>query len=255
MNFYHLENLENIKNKDTGISATYMSKVFKQVGSKTNKLTVDDVMKYSIILLDEGQFVNTSDFYIDEIKDRRKKIPFALVVPHQKFSIENNGVVYDAKIINGNLFIAQPELLQKELDKEMNKFSSLTAEEGQALVWLETGETGTSSLSLCGAIYPNLQSLHSKFEGLTPNVPHDAADIQRCMKFFDMVPKAKEKIDNARYINAVWNQLIENWSALESGVKAKDYDAIYKIIQQCKSEEVKPDYKHKTGITLTVSGI
>ena len=254
MNFYHIGNLKNIKNKDTGISVTYMSKIFKQVGNKTNKLTVDDVMKYSIVLLDEGQFASTSDFYTDEIKDRRKKIPFALVLPHQKISIENNGLVYDAKIINSTLFIAQPENLEKEIAKEMSKFASLSEEEAQALIWLERGETGTSSLSLCGAIYPNLKHLHSKFEGLTPNVPHDAADIQRCMKFFEIAPNAKEKIDNARAISSIWNQLIDNWSSLESSVTAKDYDSVHKIIQKCKNEEVNLSDKNKSSVTLTLSG-
>ena len=56
MNFYEIDDLKQTKYKDTGLDMNYLSKILKDIGSKTSLKTLDDIMGYTIVLIKDGQF-------------------------------------------------------------------------------------------------------------------------------------------------------------------------------------------------------
>lgn len=252
MNFYEVDDLNQTKYKDTGLDMTSLSKILKDIGSKTSLKTLDDIMGYTIVLLKQGEFSedNPNVYHKSQIKNRKEVIPYCLVTPGKEFNITNKEENYSAKIINGELLLASPEVLPELVEKEIEAFKDLSLEEMKVIQWLETGETGLSSLSLCAALYPQFKKCHHKLEDLKTNVPHDLADFNRALKFIEAVPEAREKISLAKEINPVWSALIDNWDVLEQKTLARDSQGVYAIIQECKGENIDPNHKAKNNVVM-----
>lgn len=235
MNFYEINNLEVLKYKHTTIDMNCMSKIFKDIAKNTSLKTLDDVMNYNIVLLYEGNFTtfNPDVAYMGSIKENNNKVNYCLVGFGKELCIENNDEQYKAKIINGQLLLAPLENFQTIIQKEVNSFKDLTLEEMKVIQWLEVGQTGLSSLTLCASLYPQFESRHYKLENLEINVPHDVADFNRCVKFLQAVPEARAKLDKAKNINKIWDSLIDNWPQLEQKALEKDAKGVQKIIDSC----------------------
>ena len=197
-------------------------------------------MKYDIIILEDGKFVNSPDIFTDEITDRRKKIQFALIKSDQDISIENAGTIYNGKIINGLLLLGSPERLPVMIEEVQKINSVLSGDEKVAFEWLENGEVGSSSLALCAAIYPALKEIHFELKDQSNTAtPADGADIRRCIKFLNSVP-------NARAISPMWNLLIDNWSKFESLAESDNYKEMRQIIESCREQSS----QLKTGMKI-----
>lgn len=250
MNFYEIDDLKQTKYKDTGLDMNYLSKILKDIGSKTSLKTLDDIMGYTIVLIKDGQFSedNPNLYHKSQIKNRKEVIPYCLVTPGKEFYIKKGEESYSAKIINGELLVASPEVLPSLVEKEIESFKDLSLEEMKVIQWLETGQTGLSSLSLCAALYPQFKKCHHKLEDLKINVPHDLADFNSALMFLEAVPEAREKLSLAKEISPVWSALIDNWDILEQKTLAKDSQGVYTIIQECKGDNVDPSHKAKKNV-------
>ena len=71
MNFYQIHNLEQKEHFSTGLNIDLMSKLFKDIGAKSELKTVNDIAKYSIVVLEKGTFSLTNEhlIYVGEIKN------------------------------------------------------------------------------------------------------------------------------------------------------------------------------------------
>lgn len=134
------------------------------------------------------------------------------------------------------------EEIQTKLIPEAGKFEENTIEY-EAKYWLENGEQGLSSLSLCYNLCGDKIKEEMKKNGMSSYIdyPRDSGDFGRCYKFFNMVPKAKENLSNMKAVSNewfklvnVWDKLTENYEKLLSAKKNEDKDIysgeIYKII-------------------------
>lgn len=74
------------------------------------------------------------------------------------------------------------------------------------LQWYATGQRGASSeaMAACFLGYPS--------DGSSPC---DPADLNRCLLFLDMVPEARQKMDELRPLSPTWNKLVDRWDELE----------------------------------------
>jgi len=234
MNFYNIENLENLKISSSGIDMNSMSKLFKDISKNTKLKTLDDVMGHNIILLQIGEFDAQEATHTGAFKVGRTVTQYAVVAPGKEISITLGDTKLKGKIINEQLILAPEKEFKEIIQKEVAAFKDLSPEEMEVVQWLEVGRTGLSSLSLCAALYPQFVGRHKKLEDLEKNIPHDSADFGRCVAFLDAVPEARSKLENARGINKVWNALIENWSQLEDLYSQGNSSEVHSLIKKCK---------------------
>lgn len=80
------------------------------------------------------------------------------------------------------------------------------------LNWFATGETGISSKAMACAI-ADLQ-VDKKWAGCG-NHPSDPADFNRCLKFLDAVPEAKEHLHKVAAMSVTWAKLVARWAEVE----------------------------------------
>ena len=243
MNFYQIHNLEQKEHFSTGLNIDLMSKLFKDIGAKSELKTVNDIAKYSIVVLEKGTFSLTNEhlIYVGEIKNKKQKISYSLLENGKLFFIEHEKNIYAAQLINDKLIITQPDKIEELINKESYKFKDLSEPELKAVTWLESGETGLSSLTLCSFIYPKLNILHKKLDNIDINFPHDLDDFKRCMNFFNAVPEARKEIAKLNDAGNVWKNLVDKWSFMEENYSLKNYSTINEILNECKQlKSLKP---------------
>jgi len=84
------------------------------------------------------------------------------------------------------------------------------------LIWLLSGDTGRSSLTMCSCLYliPTKNDLR--------NYPHDPGDFGRCKRFLETLTPDERKtaLLNVSAVSKQWKRLVENWDRLD-----KLYDA------------------------------
>ena len=83
--------------------------------------------------------------------------------------------------------------------------------------WLASDDTGMSSKFLCYRLfgkdtaYYHIGGKHEEYAH-----PHDPSDFNRCVKFLDAVPEARERLPLVSGESKVWSALVANWSELEA---------------------------------------
>lgn len=247
MKFYIINKLANKLSIDSsGVDIEKMGEAFKLVEKNFNKKHLDEIMDYCFVFLQ-----NNLDFSSDEKVDsaKNKKINFALVKEKQIFKIKdsnNSKITYEyfAVVHEGKLkTFANKELAEKETLNQSLVSSNET--EKKVLNWLENGRVGLSSATMCAHLFPNLINHHrfkdmKDYEGnIEINWPHDTGDFNRCLKFFEYVPEAKNRIEELRCISKEWNNLIDNWNMIESFIKKEDSDSAYELIKSSISKKLK----------------
>lgn len=235
MNFYNVDDLTQEKHHSQGIDITSMSKVFEAISKKNKNTKLDDVMSLFIILFNEGKLSenNPNLEYFGEFKVRKKVTNYAIVKPGKEFFVNKDGTDYASKVVNGVLMISSNEKLLTLEAQERNKFKDLSLEEKKVINWLEYGETGTSSITMCAALYPQLKKIHHKLVREDTSTPHDVPDLGRCINFLKEVPEARKNISILKSVNTVWSKLADQWDNLENKYKNSDYKACNEIIKKC----------------------
>lgn len=237
MKFYNIESLmDGEKIKASGVDIRRMSSALEIIGNKSELKTLDNIMDYPFVFLKSGySFVDTSSLVFAE---QSKKLTFALVKENTAFQLTNGKVSYFCAIHEGEL---KAYLNEDNLTKTLSQKSINTTDpvESKALAWLENGQVGLSSATLCATLFPNLKN-HFRFDGMLDddggievNWPHDNSDFGRCDKFFKAVPEAKARLDEMRHVSPEWNNLVDKWSDIEKLSSEGKGQEVYDVISQC----------------------
>lgn len=81
-----------------------------------------------------------------------------------------------------------------------------------AAQWLVHGERGASSEALCFHLYPEL---NPGADEVPTNTPRDPSDFQRCVRFLEAVPDARDRIMEMSEVSQAWAQMAGQWDELE----------------------------------------
>lgn len=77
----------------------------------------------------------------------------------------------------------------------------------KALKWFATGCVGSSSKFM--ATYLTIGEGDKSY-------PHDPDDFNRCLLLLNAVPELRSHIHKLKKVSPQWEQLVDNWDALES---------------------------------------
>lgn len=123
---------------------------------------------------------------------------------------------------------------KKELIPQAGSYQTDTIEY-EAMNWLENGEQGLSSLALCYNLCGDeiKEKLSTNKNSDFKDYPRDADDLSRCIKFFNMVPKAKSKLIDMKSVSKEWFNLTDKWEELEEN---------FKSMQKSSNKEIKNNY-------------
>lgn len=87
----------------------------------------------------------------------------------------------------------------------------------KTLVWLASGDTGTSSLTMLAVISGNeVVAAMIRGRGAFDNHPHDPADLGRCIRLLDLDVTLRNNIAVMRNISPEWAAMVDHWDELES---------------------------------------
>ena len=99
----------------------------------------------------------------------------------------------------------------------------------KTLIWLLSGDTGTSSKTLCSCLF-FIPTKDNK-----DNYPHDPSDFGRCKRFLKTLTPDERKtaLLNVSTVSKRWKGLVDNWDRLEKLCDKDDvklYEEMQKII-------------------------
>ena len=246
MKFYTLEKpSNNLQISSAGIDLSVMGKVFKAMGKNSELETLDQVMDFNLVFLDKtAQFPNSENLVFIH-KD--KKLNFAVAKANTIFEIKEADVTYYCAIHESTL---KTFTNKSDLEAAMNK-QTLTSKDpiiNKAIKWLEEGQVGSSSATMCRTLFPRLKEHHNlksmiswdgKFES---SYPHDNGDFGRCVKFLEAVPEAREMMPKLKKLNEQWEKLVDNWTQIETLISQNKVQESYELIKECvnKPKKMKP---------------
>lgn len=228
MKFYVInsETKMNELHSSSGIEVTKMVNVYKILGKEPNFTTLESLSPYDLIYVEQGNFTSQDGL---AFIGKNKKDFFALSQPNQVFQIVLNNNTYWAKIHLQQLALADSiEKLNKIC--VMPDLSHLTPIEAKAYEWLNSGKTGMSSLTICKTLLPKL-----KHPDLSDNIsyPHDIADVQRCLYFFECVPELENQISQLASLGSQWSNLSQKWINIKELIQTNQLDAASNLINEC----------------------
>lgn len=244
MNTYHITNENNKITCNEGLPITDFSAFLKSLArismpeEKKNQLMMErvivkvskEISKSSLIETDSKTQVSAGGetFYLLDKGD--------VLTVSSKNDCLSVGVKQDSTI----LISKEPFTnitLRSELKPEVDKYPEGSIDK-QAIFWLENGQRGMSSLTLCyhltsDTIKEKIETMEKRKNFL--DYPHDSSDFGRCHKFFTMVPMARERLNEMANLNTQWASLIKVWDDLEalyinSKESPENLDKIYTII-------------------------
>jgi hypothetical protein len=104
--------------------------------------------------------------------------------------------------------------------EEANKGKS--AEEA----WICGCDTGISSRT----IFAVMRGTRPEFAG----IPYDAVDFGRCYRLLQRIPAWRSRLGEVAAVYPKWAPLVERWDELTTLFEAKEWKAIYQLIETCK---------------------
>jgi len=109
-----------------------------------------------------------------------------------------------------------------------NEIPDITTEDRiKAIDWMFAGNTGSSSESMCRAIFgSSIESIHGY------SYPRDASDFRRCLGFLDAVPVARHYLSEVAKLGSVWSIMISRWDELEELFKLGSYMTLEIILDE-----------------------
>lgn len=251
MKFYNITELKEGKVAVAGgIDMMRMGKAFEVLDKKSELKTLDNVMDYPFVFLNETtEFMDKKEFTFVESS---KKLNFALIKEGQSFQLKDkkSNQVYFCAIHEEKLIAYLDEAQLKEVLNQKTMLATNDVD-SRVIQWLETGRVGASSATLCATLFPHLtehyrfDSMKNDDEQVEINWPHDNSDFVRCQKFLDAVPEAKARLFEMKKVSPEWSNLVDKWGEIEKlSEKAqnntdKNMDKnttgheVYDLISQC----------------------
>lgn len=230
MQFYQIPSLDkNLQEpliiKSSGLPLSLFAKILKIVGKKKTNLTIDAIEN---IVTTEDYLIEPvekeSSTFISKISKSKSLDFFALVEANQLFNLKSRNEKFEFFLFGNNLFLGKN--LSNLLKEKLDSFNQLSDTEKKVWQWLDSSETGTSSLTLCSYLFPNLQheKLQSFIEKKYISLPRDLSDFSRCLNFVNKTSITKDQLDSLN-ISEHWNSLISQWDTLTS-YNASDIDSV-----------------------------
>lgn len=96
--------------------------------------------------------------------------------------------------------------------------------------WLMSGDTGTSSKTICSVM------TGSDAPEFGPDVPHDADDFGRCYRLLELFPEWRGRLPEVAAKYPKWGPMVVAWDELSALYEAKDYDRFWTRIQALEDE-------------------
>lgn len=217
----------------TGIDMMVFSEILISLEKNHHLKTLNELNGLCIITGYNLNFKNidTENHIAITATGKVKDHSFALVKNNSPFIVENDNQEQMYATISQGKVVMRKNLESLNEAIQIPDLEHLSQEERKAWDWLENGETGISSKTMCHVLYPNLN--HYKYEDLTYGYPRDNSDFIRCMKFLDAVPEAKNKLSNLKNIGKEWDNLIDNWDNISTLLKDKKKEEAYYLIKKC----------------------
>ena len=230
MQFYQIPSLDkNLQDpliiKSSGLPLLLFSQILKIIGKKKPNLTMDSIEN---IVTTEDCLIEPvnkeSSTFISKISKSKSLESFALVEANQLFNLKAKNETFQFFLFGNNLFLGKN--LSNLLKEKLDTFNQLSDTEKKVWKWLDSSETGKSSLTLCSYLFPNLQheKLQSFIEEKYISLPRDLSDFSRCLNFVNKTSITKEQLDSLN-ISEPWNSLISQWDTLAS-YHASDIDSV-----------------------------
>ena len=230
MQFYQIPSLDkNLQEpliiKSSGLPLSLFAKILKIVGKNKTNLTIDSIEN---IVTTEDYLIEPvekeSSTFVSKISKSKSLDSFALVEANQLFNLKAKNETFEFFLFGNNLFLGKN--LSNLLKEKVDSFNQLSDTEKRVWAWLDSSATGTSSLTLCSYLFPNLQheKLQSFIEKKYFSLPRDLSDFSRCLNFVDKASITKEQLDSLN-ISEHWNSLISQWDTLAS-YNASDIDSV-----------------------------
>lgn len=106
----------------------------------------------------------------------------------------------------------------------------------KTIQWLATGRVGLSSKQLAMWIAFGQRT----DSGFGIDHPHDPDDLDRCLKFLEVVPEARAELHRMSELSPVWKALVQHWDAIEQShldevglgwTKARSAPKTYKLMR------------------------
>lgn len=166
---------------------------------------------------------------------------FYIVPLHEHFKLHiDNREVY-ANFCGGQIMFAYDrEKLLSQIESYHNKNQQdLNESENRAYDWLEKGDTGLSSLTVCRFYFPKL-STHYKMHNLRNTLPSDSSDFIRIMNFLKEIPELNYK--QLQHINYGWKKLVDNWPHITNLIETNNHKEAYAILKGISTASLKPGY-------------
>ncbi len=227
MNFFKIDKLEknNLKIiQADGLDVTNFVKILENL-SKDEKFKNLD-MNIDFFISKNYKFQGLSK------SNQLKTLSYAIAENSQIFEVIDNKSkdIFFAVFMNKKLYVSsEKNHIEDVLEKELDKINSLNDTDKKVWNWLENGNTGQSSLTVCAHLCSHLnhQKLHDiRLSGFT--YPHDLSDFKRCHDFLKIIANdkvssvdvLKEMIekDIERKIPQQWYKLIDNWQEIDKYV-------------------------------------
>lgn len=239
MDFYTINNFDGYKIiKPEGIDIDRMVKSMKVLSKTSSFKTLEDIADMSIIFLDNKlKFVNNEGL---EFVHESKNLNFALAKANQIFQIQDEDKTIHFCEIKQNLLrhADNRQTLNAMTSPNHIDVSSLSQSEKKAYDWLEQGQFGISSGTMCSVLFPGLK-YHNKLVSMShQSHPHDNSDFVRCMKFIAAVPEAKDRLEQMKSVSPEWENLINHWQEIEQLIKVNNQDGAYELIRNCVSSQI-----------------
>ena len=230
MQFYQIPSLDkNLQDpliiKSSGLPISLFTKILKIVGKNKPNLTIDSIEN---IVTTEDYLIEPvekeSSIFVSKISKSKPLDSFALVEANQLFNLKSKNETFEFFLFGNNLFLGKN--LSNLLKEKIDSLNQLSYTEKKVWSWLDSSATGTSSLTLCSYLFPNLQheKLQSFIEEKYISLPRDLSDFSRCLNFVNKTSITKEQLDSLN-ISEPWNSLISQWDTLAS-YHASDIDSV-----------------------------
>ncbi len=234
---------------EKGVVIDLMTKLFKQM-SKSGFEKLDDFDGYAVLMSDTPKNVHFEGDNVKSFVLSKKKTAFLFKFGDLlELTLSDDKKLYVGMMVDGEVVSSvDREIVEKKIgfNKDMyEKQASINPSYAAAVEWLLNGRTGTSSMTMCALIFPDL--VHPKLDELREYGyahPYDSSDFNRCVEFLKAVPDARNHLGVVGKQSKEWAGLIKNWDRLEAslleekeqseGRTPKTYNAIKEIINDGK---------------------
>lgn len=237
MKVYTVNLTEDTINHSSGMSLDFFVKVTEFLTKiipdkdEQNKIMSNDLflsINYSSLNTTGKEKVFSTEGYSLVIHDFKDGNALIILEPEEFINIHNlksNSFLSCGLKANGSaIFLENKAIEFSDVSSDLSKNNTFSDDDKKAILWLENGERGMSSMALC--YHLGSDSLKSYMEKEYSDYsfkdhPHDNSDLNRCYKYLEAVPAGYEKLDKIKDVSPEWNILIENFPVLkEQLVKA-----------------------------------